>query len=574
MDKLFQDETKIKQFLKIQTDLKSLKPKSNDNEIDDFINSIPQPLLDRKEDLKVICEMISYYARSHKVTEKQNAVKLFEKLMNPIKEKLQNCSSFFWSIFGGNYYLKLMFYEEGLISIEQIIISVQGNFKSPSTEYFLPEIIENSPEYFEKEVKNRYSKPYSKEYIDQFKKLRKKYFEWIRNSADYNDPSYKEIETNNLRFAIKTDDIQSFQKILANTNLSINSKINESVVENFLLYSNEMDLIEYATEFNSINIIKFLLMNGVEYNDNLIHFAISSNNYDIIKFIEDKKMSKFNTTALYSSLSLWNDEVIDYILSNYDEFNYLEKNDVKPEEIRHLPEIIRSTFCSVNFVFYESTLLPFFKNNPKYIEDNIYDILDISLNEKACYFFCEFLKYPKININYNFKEGNKTLLPKAVLYDNTFAVEILLNNPNIDINEKSYEERSAFQCACALIVDMNIIKLFCNHPDFKINFKDPIDHETAFDMTPQSGFFQAAQYIVDHFPDVEVDDFTLLLYHALVNDHYLSLKILLKLYFDRNESSTINNLVDEFELNFSNENSYEDEFLDTIKSVYNDISKK
>ena len=129
----------------------------------------------------------------------------FCEILFPIKEKLQDESSFFWSIFGGNYYLKLMFYEEGLIKFDQILLAIQNNFKSLSTEYFLPEVLENDQEFFEKKIKYRYNKPYSKEYIDQFKKLRKKYFEWIINCADYNDPSYREIEKNSLRLAIKIE---------------------------------------------------------------------------------------------------------------------------------------------------------------------------------------------------------------------------------------------------------------------------------------------------------------------------------------------------------------------------------
>ena len=81
----------------------------------------------------------------------------FCEILFPIKEKLQDESSFFWSIFGGNYYLKLMFYEEGLIKFDQILLAIQNNFKSLSTEYFLPEVLENDQEFFEKKIKYWYN---------------------------------------------------------------------------------------------------------------------------------------------------------------------------------------------------------------------------------------------------------------------------------------------------------------------------------------------------------------------------------------------------------------------------------
>lgn len=109
-------------------------------------------------------------------------------------------------------------------------------------------------------------------------------------------------------------------------------------------------------------------------------------------------------------------------LLKYDNFDYLEKSDVVIENQQFFYEIVRESFCGYNFIFLESTLLPFFRNNPKFVDDNIYDIIDITLNEKSCFFFKEFLKHPKIDINYNYKDTNHTLLSKAVLSENSILI--------------------------------------------------------------------------------------------------------------------------------------------------------
>ena len=63
-------------------------------------------------------------------------------------------------------------------------------------------------------------------------------------------------------------------------------------------------------------------------------------------------------------------------LLKYDNFDYLEKSDVVIENQQFFYEIVRESFCGYNFIFLESTLLPFFRNNPKFVDDNIYIIIE------------------------------------------------------------------------------------------------------------------------------------------------------------------------------------------------------
>ena len=45
----------------------------------------------------------------------------------------------------------------------------------------------------------------------------KNFFKWFEESNDSKDPSYQEIEKNQLRLAIKIDNIEKFQSILSNS---------------------------------------------------------------------------------------------------------------------------------------------------------------------------------------------------------------------------------------------------------------------------------------------------------------------------------------------------------------------
>ena len=101
--------------------------------------------------------------------------------------------------------------------------------------------------------------------------MRQKYINWICESGDYNDPVYREIETDKLRYTIATDDIDSFQKIISQSNIYINLKIRESIIQNSHLYNVSESLLEFALEYQAFKISKFLIMNDVKYSNGLYY---------------------------------------------------------------------------------------------------------------------------------------------------------------------------------------------------------------------------------------------------------------------------------------------------------------
>ena len=193
------DEAKIKLYAKIQKNLCDLYNNPSNEGINNLINQIPSNILDHKDDLMVICELFALFGRFFPIKNKKNVFKLFNKIMKPIKKHLRDESPFFWKIFGGNYYFKLWFYQEGLISIETVVSFASEDDTGTITEIFLPEIIEKVPEIFEKELKYKYKCPYSEEYIEEYKKRRSHHQKWVKESGDYNDQIYSEKENDKLR---------------------------------------------------------------------------------------------------------------------------------------------------------------------------------------------------------------------------------------------------------------------------------------------------------------------------------------------------------------------------------------
>ncbi|KAK8898407.1 hypothetical protein M9Y10_000694 [Tritrichomonas musculus] len=563
MDNILKDSAKIKIYTEIQGKLCDLEPNASDDKINEIINLIPPSFLNQKEDLMKICQFFSYIARNDRITKKGDSIKLFEKIMEPIKTHLQDQSSFFWNIFGGILCLKLWMYEEGLIAIDTIIQLLDPS----TTEYFLPEIKEKCPEYYDKQVKNHLQNQYSDEYLTEFKEKRKKYFTFLRESNDYRDPSYRDLENDPLRLAIKTDDIDSFQKILSNSNLSVNSMICESLIESHALKFGEVPLIEYVILFNSINIFKYLIMNDVEMKGKVIGSSFCQRNYEIIHIIESKMKEDFLEKALYTALGSWNLELTEYVLENYD-FNYILKSDIDPKYDEDVVEIIDYTFYSSNFIFLETILLPFLRKNPLFVKRNIRNIIIKTFFDFSGFFTTEFLKYPEIN--YENVDG-RSFLVIAIHERNSNSVEALLKNPNVDITSLLHGSFTAFQVACGIQSDLKIIKLFLKHPKFDMKYEMSLSIPLIDILTSKNNFL-ALEYLSENCPDfkpkINLDSF----YVFYSEQNIYTLKVLLKLYLKLNEDKSFNDVINCFKRSVQNDTM--DNFIDQLNKIYLEIMNK
>lgn len=540
MKNILKDAAKIRSFVQIQENLNELPENATETEINSLIENIPKQMLTQKDDLMIICKLFAYYARNFQQTSKKNAINLFEKILDIIKQHLQNESEFFFNIFGGTHYLHLYMYQQGLISIDEIIQRAIRFKFPPFINYFLPEIIEKEPKLFENEIKNNLTFEYTD--IDKFKELRTKHFKWMRESNDYNDPIYREIETNSLRFAIKIDDIESFQKIYSNLNLKVNSTIRESLLENvFVHYPEDSTLLEFAIQFNSMKIVKYLIMNGCDAK-NAIYHSIWRRNYEIIHMVESLEKEEFEKYSLYYSITVCNNEMAEYSLNNYDSCYPLGKSEFDSSDVEDLLSIIGNTFRSSNFVFLEQTLLPFLRKNEKFVEENIYKILAKTVDDHTGYFLKEFLNHPKIDINNDCLSFDKmSILESALHKRNTRCVEVILNNPNINVNSEGFRCLNPVTFACFFICDVKTIDMILNHKNSNLSDIDILVSACAI-----IGNFPTIKYLLDRFGDKDLNVSYHLMFLVIDKKHICTFRLLLKYFITKNDQKTANELINDF----------------------------
>lgn len=121
--------------------------------------------------------------------------------------------------------------------------------------------------------------------------------------------------------AIYDDDIEQLQQLISLNNINLNEPI--SYFYNFKksLYNNAT-LLQYSALFGSIKCFKYLLMNSenTDY-DSLLKYSIAGGNYDIIHITENgiqNPYTKSNNNLLYLAIQHMNNDLIEYIIDNYD----------------------------------------------------------------------------------------------------------------------------------------------------------------------------------------------------------------------------------------------------------------
>lgn len=238
-------------------------------------------------------------------------------------------------------------------------------------EVFLPEIIELRPEVFDKELKYVYNQTFTEEYIKEYRKRREVHLKWLQNSCDYNDSIYDQIETNRFRLSIKRDDIDTFQRLLSESNHPIESNISELTFECQFISRSEHSLLDYSIFCKALKNFKFLILNDAKLTELTVYYTISSNNYVIIHIIESKITELFSKNALKTSLYLWNKEITDYLLDNHiDKYNFLTNESEILIECDYDEAVFMfgQIVSALNFIFFESIILPFLKRNPLFVK--------------------------------------------------------------------------------------------------------------------------------------------------------------------------------------------------------------
>lgn len=571
MNDIFQDSMKIKIFALIQERLIVLDPNSTEEDIDIFLNQIPKNYLNQKDDLMTICQLIAYSIRNI-VQPRKNIIKIFDRLMKKIKIYLFDEKNFLWNIFGGHFYFKLLMYEEGILTIDDIVYHTQEDSSYYTAEYFSPEIFNEAPEIYDKEIKYILRKPLAKRDIEKFKEKRSKHIQWLRQSSDYNDPLYREIEEDPLRLAIKIDDIDTFQKVVSNQNLSLNStKINENVFDNFNRIYSESKILDYTIRHGSIKIFKFLVMNDVDFYDGIIVDAFSCNNYDIFHITERIQKEIFAKYSLIHAIKYWRNEFIDYSFENYN-FDFLEKSDVDSEYDDEIVDLISNTTYSMNFMFFESKILPFLRKNHRFVNDNINKIIIGTYYDWSCFFMREFMKWPTMDINHVFEsDNNTTMFSQSILYYNLKAAEIVSSHPKFVLKNPCYKSFSALQMVSKMKVDPKFIEIICKQPNIDVNWADTRFGISAIQLALTNGNIHSTQYLIDHFPALQLDASEALFFYCLKTNHLMTLKIHVKYCIDRNIGGNCEEIISKIKEVFSSEPDYREEQDDTFRKIYREV---
>ena len=336
---------------------------SNDLEFDNIFKYLnDHQILENKQELKTVLHIISKISDHHYRSQDfiNKIEKLLKKLQNDIKKNYSNFDIF--NIFKSNKRILLFLFKEEILILDNTIkyIIINGKYKT----YFYPE-------YFSIELNlNKHEND-----LIEFEEKRK---------IGQNDSYICQL--------IRDDLIEDFIAYINRTNLSLSSQIENSLFETnpFLLKHPNPSLIEYCTFFGSIQIFKYLRINGVEVKNTLWLYAIHGNNPEIINLFEENG----NNLCYRKVLSFVSDK------------NLPLKCFQEAAKCHHIDIMI-------------------------YIKDNFTE-LNISFKSLPYYNFIEFCNNDYMDLRYT----GKDLFATFCKYDYYIIVDFLLKNEKININSK------------------------------------------------------------------------------------------------------------------------------------------
>ena len=196
-------------------------------------------------------------------------------------------------------------YFKNFFTIEDII---KKSFKSCYIFInFLPEIEKYDHEYAELMLKNKINENIKESFKSFISLIQSDYQKHILNrNSCYNQSS--------LHKSIRDDDINLFQKLISQNNIKLDDKIEFSFYERAKTIDENICPLKVAALYGSVHIFKFLLMNNATIDDDLLKYAYSGCNAEIIHLIENK--CSFDECYFQPILNFHN-ELLDYFIDNF-----------------------------------------------------------------------------------------------------------------------------------------------------------------------------------------------------------------------------------------------------------------
>ena len=399
---------------------------------------------DDKHEFKLLLHFIASISDNH--YRESNFFDKIEKILINFQEEIKNnySNKEIFNIFKNNKRILLFLIEQKIVKFDQSIrkaISTDEYSKKSYLQYFSPEINSKTP------------------LPEDFENNRK------RGENDHY-----------ICTLIQKDSIEDFITFVNKNNYSLKSTIEPSIYEtnSFLLENQSPTLIEYAVFFGSIQIFKYLRLNGVELTSSLWLFAIHGRNPEIIHLLEEDKIQPEIEIKIEDKTKSYNNTKTEKVVS-YEECYF------KSIQFHHneMKEYIENNYLTNNDSYSCKVLLQSIKfYNFGFLEDNLENYLKSVFHQLCKYDYFYIIKtiIENMEIDINSVKDNKTALIIAVENENLDLVQLLLTNEKIDINLstehlsiKKYSEKIAPFYVAVEKENVEIIKLFLKHEKIDIN---------------------------------------------------------------------------------------------------------
>ncbi|OHT08109.1 hypothetical protein TRFO_23468 [Tritrichomonas foetus] len=334
-----------------------------------------------------------------------------------------------YSIFS-DFMLTCFLYQRNVLSIETIYVM---SYSSPVLfAMFYPELKQYDPEFVEK--CENFDIPKDPDFVT-FYQLEE--FQNLLSNAKNHPALHIEHRKNfyhpsELAKAIREDDIDTFQNILSDQNISVHGFLPYSFYERTKTIDKYVSYIQYAAVYGSLNIFKFLWVNDAECSENLNSYAYSGRNYDIIHICETRFQMK---NAMLFAINTFQYDLIEYLKNNgekitlYDllmsmhAFNYK----VIREHLKTIVENLDFVVDNVGTFFNHFTDLDLARFLFFHADDSVFQKIGFShlvsstITSGIVTFMTFVLSHPKISPLNN----NKKLFSRLISFAAKFSINML-----------------------------------------------------------------------------------------------------------------------------------------------------
>lgn len=345
---------------------------NEDEDVSNFPNIIDffsdQKTEIKRDELRSILDLISNISKNH-----HRIPNFFSKIghiLLQIKEKMQLFFTNYelFKLFEKDKRLLLLLFDEKIIKPEQLIAADIQNEKYVNRYYHL---------YFFPELSSFYDQKYKQKVFKETIEFQENTFE------EFNEKRRIGENDNYLYELIREDSIDEFITLINKKNYSLTAPISPSIFEtNLFLLKNESSMIEYSAFFGSIQIFRFLILNGVELPSLLWLYVIHGRNPDLIHALEENCIKPVNDSydiCINESIKCYHKELTTYIEENLFEKSQNVDFDISIQGMKYknyfyfpndlINELSYYYFCKYNYIYLYKLLIKmtYIKINTKII---------------------------------------------------------------------------------------------------------------------------------------------------------------------------------------------------------------